>query len=132
MALGATKVSFLIADLSGRALVRLAHVELRHRRRGRRRRQLRRARRASRLEESATVLPFDGGPAEQTIRTQQVQVVGPGRGRSAPGEGGPWLVLAPVTERGEAIGVLELTLPRARTTRAWLRSRGWHTCWRSW
>ena len=25
--------------------------------------------------------------------------------------GGQWLVLAPVTERGEAIGVLELTLP---------------------
>ena len=29
LALGATKVSFLIADLSGRALVRLAHVQLR-------------------------------------------------------------------------------------------------------
>ena len=29
LALGATKVSFLIADLSGRALVRLAHVRLR-------------------------------------------------------------------------------------------------------
>ena len=28
LALGATKVSFLIADLSGRALVRLAHIEL--------------------------------------------------------------------------------------------------------
>ena len=28
LALGATAVSFLIADLSGRALVRLAHVDL--------------------------------------------------------------------------------------------------------
>jgi hypothetical protein len=28
LALGATKVSFLIADLSGRALVRLAHADL--------------------------------------------------------------------------------------------------------
>src|SRR3954465_408358 len=76
-ALGAMKVSFLIADLSGRALVRLAHVQLStaggapnnappvpEQRRA--------------LEESATVLPFDGGPAEQTIRTQQVQVVSPG------------------------------------------------------
>lgn len=109
LALGATKVSFLIADLSGRALVRLAHVELPtdgtavssslapHERRA--------------LEESATVLPFDGGPAEQTIRTQQVQVVSPDTNPAASDGGGAWLVLAPVTERGEAIGVLELTVP---------------------
>jgi serine phosphatase RsbU (regulator of sigma subunit) len=63
------------------------------------------------LEESATVLPFDGGPEEQAIRTQQVQVVGPGARRSACDDGEQWLVLAPVTERGEAIGILELTLP---------------------
>jgi serine phosphatase RsbU (regulator of sigma subunit) len=110
MVLGATKISFLIADLSGRALVRLAHVQVSSvdgpagsappapdERRV--------------FEESATVLPFDGGPAEQTIRTQQVQVVGPEARRSASGGGGQWLVLAPVTERGEAIGVLELTVP---------------------
>ena len=62
-------------------------------------------------EESATVLPFDGGPAEQAVRTQELQVVDPAEGN--PGSVGPgsWLVLAPVTERGEAIGVLELTLP---------------------
>lgn len=110
VALDATRVSFLIADLSGRALVRLAHVELSEddgaavgivpgpgERRA--------------LEESATVLPFDGGPAEQAIRTQRVQVVGPETRGSAARGGGPWLVLAPVTERGEAIGVLELTVP---------------------
>lgn len=110
VALGATSISFLIADLSGRALVRLAHV------------QLSTAdgtaispptapgeRRA--LEESATVMPFDGGPAEQAIRTQRVQVVGPEPESSAPDAGRQWLVLAPVTERGEAIGVLELTVP---------------------
>jgi serine phosphatase RsbU (regulator of sigma subunit) len=110
VALGATKVSFLIADLSGRALVRLAHVQL-----------LtgdgdasstppapdeRRA-----LEESATVLPFDGGPEEQAIRAQEVRVVGPDANGSVSDGGGQWLVLAPVTERGEAIGLLELTLP---------------------
>ena len=61
--------------------------------------------------ESATVLPFDGGPAEQAIRTQQVQVLGADAERSAAGGGGQWLMLAPVTERGEAIGVLELTVP---------------------
>ena len=62
-------------------------------------------------EESATVLPFDGGPAEQAIRTQQVQVVGPDAKPCGSPGGGQWLVLAPVTERGEAIGVLELTVP---------------------
>ena len=78
------------------------------------------------------MLPFDGGPAEQTIRTQQVQVVGPEPKRSASDGGGRWLVLAPVTERGEAIGVLELTVPARPDAAAWRRSRGWHTCWRSW
>jgi serine phosphatase RsbU (regulator of sigma subunit) len=110
LALGARKVSFLIADLSGRALVRLAHLRL----------SSTDETASSALpgaderrahEESATVLPFDGGPAEQAIRTQQVQVLGPQPvGAASPG-GGQWLVLAPVTERGEAIGVLELTLP---------------------
>jgi hypothetical protein len=42
-----------------------------------------------------------------------VQVVGPDARRSAANGGGQWLVLAAVTERGEAIGVLELTLPES-------------------
>jgi hypothetical protein len=109
VALGATQSSFLIADMSGRALVRLAHVQLAaadgaagsaSRAPGQR----------QALEESATVLPFDGGPAERAIRTQRVQVVSPDSAWSGGGDG-YWLVLAPVTERGEAIGVLELTLP---------------------
>ena len=110
LALGATKVSFLIADLSGRALVRLAHLQLSDGdgvtsgeafAPGERRA----------LEESATVLPLDGGPAEQAIRTQQVQVVSPQRDGAGGERGGLWLVLAPVTERGEAIGLLEITVP---------------------
>lgn len=109
LALGAGSVSFLVADLSGRALVRLAHVELLAADGsvanpspvpGERRT----------LEESATFLPFDGGPAEQAIRTQQVQVVAPHADRSASNGDRRWTVLAPVTERGEAIGVLELRL----------------------
>jgi serine phosphatase RsbU (regulator of sigma subunit) len=110
MALGATMVSFLVADLSGRALVRLAHVELSTVDGVAVERSLAPDERRA-LEESATVLPFDGGPAEQAVRTQQVQVVSPGAGRAASNDGGQWLVLAPVTERGEAIGVLELTVP---------------------
>jgi serine phosphatase RsbU (regulator of sigma subunit) len=90
-ALGARTVSFLIADLGGRALVRLAHVPFdgtgEARRDG---------------DEVATVLPFDGGPAEQALRTQTARVL------AGPDD---WTVLAPVTERGEVIGLLELVLP---------------------
>jgi serine phosphatase RsbU (regulator of sigma subunit) len=94
--LGATSVSFLIADLSGRALVRLAHVAL----------DVPPADGVRRDdEERATVLPFDGGPAEQALRSQQVQVL-------LPDAGPHWTVLAPITERGEALGLLELFLPR--------------------
>jgi serine phosphatase RsbU (regulator of sigma subunit) len=106
LAFGAVAVSFLITDLSGRAVVRLAHVPLvdeadgapRALRPGERRED----------EESATELPLDGGPAEQALRTQTVQVLAPQPG-AADGDG-RWRVLAPVTERGESIGLLELFL----------------------
>ncbi len=117
LALGATKVSFLIADLSGRALVRLAHLQLSTADGAETSTPLAHDERRS-LEESATVLPFDGGPEEQTVRSQEVQVVAPEPGRSGPDGAGSWLVLAPVTERGEAIGVLELTLPHRPETAA--------------
>ncbi|MGK5519149.1 PP2C family protein-serine/threonine phosphatase [Micromonospora sp. URMC 107] len=89
-ALNALSVSLLIADLSGRALVRLTHEpggDGPGRRQG---------------EEVAEVLPFDGGPYEQTLRRQTTQVLS---------RHGRWTVLAPVTERGEAIGLLEIDLP---------------------
>ena len=89
-ALNARSVSFLIADFSGRGLVRLTHVpghdgsDRRH------------------DDEVATVVPFDGGPHEQALRSQAVQIVA--------GDDG-WTALAPVTERGEVIGLLEIDLP---------------------
>ncbi|WP_433128954.1 PP2C family protein-serine/threonine phosphatase [Micromonospora sp. CA-240977] len=89
-ALHALGVSLLIADLSGRALVRLTHqTDAGHpgRRQG---------------AEAAEVLPFDGGPYEQTLRQQTVRILPGGDGCR---------VLAPVTERGEAIGLLEIDLP---------------------
>lgn len=112
-ALGATEVSFLIADLSGRALVRLAHVprgdsDLDAAPTGR----LRVSGERRDAEESATVLPFDGGPREQAVRTQRVQVLAPGDVDPASAPGEHWTVLAPMTERGEVIGLLELCLPR--------------------
>jgi serine phosphatase RsbU (regulator of sigma subunit) len=101
-ALGATSVAMLIADLSGRALVRLAHV-------GDDGAPARGARHDD--AERATVLPFDGGPAEQALRSQQVLVL-------PPDEEGSWTVLAPVTERGEALGLLEIQLPHAPSEQA--------------
>jgi serine phosphatase RsbU (regulator of sigma subunit) len=102
--LDAQSVSFLIADLSGRALVRLAHAGT-----------------ASEVSasgdaigtrhddaDSAQALPFDGGIAEQALRTQTVQVIPPLAGGSTEAS---WTVLAPVTERGEALGLLEMFLP---------------------
>lgn len=72
IAFGAEAVSFLIVDLSGRALIRLAHVPLEAHVDGERRNN----------EESATTIPFDGGPAEEALRTQTVQLLAP---EDAPG-----------------------------------------------
>jgi serine phosphatase RsbU (regulator of sigma subunit) len=91
--LNALWVSFLVADMSGRALVRLVHVPIGDVPGGRRQ-----------DEEVAVVLPFDGGRQEQALRTQQVLVED---------VGGQYVVRAPVTQRGEAIGLLEITLPVA-------------------
>ena len=130
LALSATKVSFLIADLSGRAVVRLAHIHL-HADGGDIESPVVSGERRA-VEESATVEPFDGGPAERAMRTQEVQVVAP-HPRHADSDGAQsWVVLAPVTERGEVIGLLELTLPTAPIPARSVRSRSWHTCWRSW
>jgi serine phosphatase RsbU (regulator of sigma subunit) len=106
-ALGASAVSFLIADLSGRALARLAHVTLPRSTDGRGatvpdRRD---------VEESAVLLPFDGGPVEETLRSQQPKVLPPGQSFAGGVRQGQWTVLAPVTERGEALGLLEMSLP---------------------
>ncbi|HET6563592.1 MAG TPA: PP2C family protein-serine/threonine phosphatase [Marmoricola sp.] len=103
--LRALEVSFLVADISGRALVELAHVPLagsapapatvpggEHRAHG---------------EESARRLMFDGGPMERVVRSQQRVVLSP----TEPSDAAGWTVLAPVTERGEVVGVLELRMP---------------------
>ena len=105
---GAEAVSFLITDVSGRALVRLAHQPQSKGHAGRDSLQSGERRED---EESATVLPFDGGPAEQALRTQTVQTVPPDGSDEDAGSGHSWRVLAPVTERGESLGLLELYLP---------------------
>jgi serine phosphatase RsbU (regulator of sigma subunit) len=109
LAFGAVDVSFLITDFSGRALVRLAHVPLSQGQAGGRSSLVLGERRED--EESATVLPFDGGPAEHAVRTQSVQVVPPDDADTSRFEDDLWRVYAPVTERGEPIGLLEMNLP---------------------
>jgi serine phosphatase RsbU (regulator of sigma subunit) len=52
--------------------------------------------------EAAQVLVFDDGPMERALREQTLSCTRQDDG---------WLVLAPVTERGEALGLLELMLP---------------------
>ena len=89
--LDASWVSFLVADMSGRALVRLVHLPIGGVPGGRRQGQ-----------DVAMVLPFDGGPQEQALRAQHVLVEQ---------VGDEFVVRAPVTQRGEAIGLLEIALP---------------------
>src|SRR3954449_5069144 len=87
-AVGALAVSFLIADFSGQALIRLGHAasEAAGRTQGR---------------ETAERVPLTGSPHGRAIASQTVEVEG---------GAGDTRVFAPVTNRGEAIGVLEVSL----------------------
>jgi len=90
-ALGASEVSFLIADFSGEALIRLGHGG---------------SETATRTQgpETAERVPLAGSAHGRAVAGQTVQVE---NGTDRPH------VFAPVTNRGEAIGVLELRLPYA-------------------
>jgi serine phosphatase RsbU (regulator of sigma subunit) len=92
-AIGAHDVSFLIADFSGQALIRLEHAgsELAERTLGR---------------ETAERVPLVGTPHGRALAGQTVVV-------EAGGDEGGTRVYAPVTNRGEAIGLIELHLADA-------------------
>jgi serine phosphatase RsbU (regulator of sigma subunit) len=87
-AIGAREVSFLIADFSGRSLIRLGHSG---------------GEGALRLQgtETAERVPLVGTPQGRALAAQAVEVIA---------EDGGARVFAPVTSRGEAVGVLELGL----------------------
>jgi serine phosphatase RsbU (regulator of sigma subunit) len=87
---GARAVSFLIADFSGRALVRFGTPE--HGIPGPRRQG----------PEQAETVPLAGTVYERVLRTQQVDVQELADGAH---------LIVPVTDRGDAIGVIELILP---------------------
>jgi serine phosphatase RsbU (regulator of sigma subunit) len=84
-ALGARDVSFLIADFSGRSLSRLGHTVAA----------------GSRSEETSSRVPLAGTPYGDALKGQASVLLS---------EGDDTRVLAPVTSRGEAVGVLELIL----------------------
>lgn len=84
----ARHISLLIANLSGNAVVRLSHVTAGPRGDDGR-------------NERSESLALPGTIYEQVLFSQKLAVVP---------EDGAWLVLLPVTERGDAIGLLELSL----------------------
>src|SRR5437763_6304974 len=85
-AIDAREVSFLIADFSGQSLIRLGHAGGKGRLQG---------------KETAERVPLAGTPHGQALATQAVEVIAEDRGAR---------LFAPVTSRGEAVGVLELGL----------------------
>jgi serine phosphatase RsbU (regulator of sigma subunit) len=87
---GARSVSFLIADFSGHAVVRFGRAEPHADVAG------------GHDIRSRETLPLANTVYERVLRTQQADVSGT--------DGGAQLIL-PVTDRGDAIGVLELILP---------------------
>jgi serine phosphatase RsbU (regulator of sigma subunit) len=87
-------VTLLIADFSGRAVVRLTSASL-----------VEGAR--ARGAEQAETVPLPGTLYERVLRTQQADVEALGNGAR---------MVVPVTDRGDAIGLLELDLPRYPST----------------
>ncbi len=85
--IGAGHVGLLIANFSGSGLVRLSHVVG--------------TRATAGHNERAEQLPLPGTTHERVLWSQHLEVT------TAP-DG--WLVLIPVTERGDAIGILEVSL----------------------
>ena len=99
---GASSVTLLIADFSGRAVVRLTSAALVSGARGR-------------GIEQAETLPLAGTVYDRVLRSQQADVTKEGDGAR---------MVVPVTDRGDAIGVIELTLPRYPSDREIADVRG--------
>lgn len=88
-AVGAHHVSLLITNFSGNALVRMVHASGP-------------AAQQDGRNERVESLPLRGSLHERVLFSQSLDVA---KGDDA------WFVLVPVTERGDAIGLLELSLP---------------------
>src|SRR5689334_11587291 len=94
--IGATDVQFLITNVTHRAVVRFAGS----------------AANAAKVQQEngrVPVLPLPGTEYERVLRRQQVLRIP---------EGGGERILAPVTESGDALGVIDLRLPYRADARA--------------
>jgi serine phosphatase RsbU (regulator of sigma subunit) len=89
--LDATEVSLLIANFSGSAVVRMSRITAAA------------AEARAGRNERAEQLPLAGSPYGEVLASQEMRLLRHGSG---------WLALVPVTERGDAIGILELSLPQ--------------------
>jgi serine phosphatase RsbU (regulator of sigma subunit) len=87
--LDATHVSLLIANFSGTAVMRVSHIVARY--------ALRNGR-----NERVETLGLADSAYERVMFTQELEIAEQDDG---------WLLLLPITERGDAIGILELSLP---------------------
>lgn len=92
--LDATEVSLLVANLSGTAAVRMSNV-------------VRKGEAADGHNERTQSFPLDGSVHHRVLTSQEQHVERDGDG---------WRVLVPVTERGDAIGILELKTPYSPDT----------------
>jgi serine phosphatase RsbU (regulator of sigma subunit) len=103
--LDATEVSLLLANRSGTAAVRMSHVTASD------------GDIADGRNERTESLPLEGSVHHRVLTSQEPHVESHGAG---------WRVLVPVTERGDAIGILELTVPQRPDTETlrYLRSAG--------
>ena len=90
--LDATEVSLLVANLSGTAAVRMSHVTARE------------GGLSDGRNERTESIPLDGSVHHRVLTSQEQHVERQGAG---------WRILVPVTERGDAIGILELTVPHS-------------------
>ena len=86
--LGAEQVSFLIADLSGDAVIRFVRRDIE-------------GADAGAAHPQVETVPMEGTPYQRALVSQSVQVVP---------EGPRYRLFAPVTDRGDALGVLELVV----------------------
>jgi serine phosphatase RsbU (regulator of sigma subunit) len=108
-AVGAAEVSLLIAGVTGRDLVRLTHTTLMDRAADA---DPTSATTRSSERERATTLSLDTGPPARAMSLRAVTVVPPGQWpEGCPADAGHWIILAPVIERGESLGLLQLCLP---------------------
>jgi serine phosphatase RsbU (regulator of sigma subunit) len=90
---GGVHVSLLVTNFTGNAVVRLSHVTTE-------------AAGTDGQNERGKSLPLPGSRYEQVLRSQELAVLGLDEA---------WLILLPVTERGDAIGLLELSVPQRPT-----------------